>query len=80
MAASRQELPLAGSKSNFRFTPPESRLNSEIAACPKSADTVEKSFLHDERNFLGPLMRFARSDVRDHIASHKNSHRPSYRR
>jgi hypothetical protein len=36
MTASRQKLPLAGSKSNFRFTP-ESRLNSEIAACPKSA-------------------------------------------
>jgi hypothetical protein len=33
----RQKLPLAGSKSNFRFTP-ESRLNSEIAACPKSAN------------------------------------------
>jgi len=36
VAALRQKLPLAGSKSNFRFTP-ESRLNSEIAACPKSA-------------------------------------------
>jgi mannose-6-phosphate isomerase-like protein (cupin superfamily) len=36
MTASRQELPLAGSKSNFRFNP-ESRLNSEIAARPKSA-------------------------------------------
>ena len=36
MTALRQKLPLAGSKSNFRFTP-ESRLNSEIAACPKSA-------------------------------------------
>ena len=30
--------PSAGSKSNFRFTP-ESRLNSEIAACPKCAKT-----------------------------------------
>jgi hypothetical protein len=39
MAALRQKLPLAGSKSNFRFTP-QSRLNSEIAACPKSADFV----------------------------------------
>jgi len=36
-AALRQKLPLAGSKSNFRFTP-ESRLNSEIAACPESAN------------------------------------------
>jgi hypothetical protein len=40
---SRPKLPLAGSKSNFRFTP-QSRLNSEIAACPKSADSVEKVF------------------------------------
>ena len=35
------------------------------------ADCVKKSFLGDERNFLGPLMRFARGDVRDHIVSHK---------
>jgi hypothetical protein len=35
--ALRQKLPLAGSKSNFRFTP-ESRLNWEIAACPKCAN------------------------------------------
>ena len=41
---------------------------------------LKKSFLGDERNFLGPLMRFARGDVRDHIASHKNDHGPSYRR
>jgi hypothetical protein len=41
---------------------------------------LKKSFLGDERNFLGPLMRFARGDVRDHIVSQKNSHRPSYRR
>jgi len=26
---------------------------------------LKKSFLGDERNFLGPLMRFARGDVRD---------------
>jgi hypothetical protein len=41
---------------------------------------LKKSFLGDERNFLGPLMRFARDDVRDHIVLHKNSHRPSYQR
>jgi hypothetical protein len=41
---------------------------------------LKKSFLGDERNFLGALMRFARGDVRDHIVSHKNSQRPSYRR
>jgi hypothetical protein len=38
-------------ESNFRFTP-ESRLNSEIAACPKSADIVEKVFLGRRRKFL----------------------------
>src|SRR5580700_10206527 len=40
---------------------------------------LKKSFLDDERNFLGPLMRFARGDVRGHIVLHKNDHGPSYR-
>jgi hypothetical protein len=40
---------------------------------------LKKSFLGDQRNFLRPLMRFARGDVRDHIASHKSNHRPLYR-
>ena len=49
---------------------------------PKSAsvDSVEKSFWGDERNFLGPLMHFARGDVRGSHVSHKNDHRSSYRR
>jgi hypothetical protein len=38
-AALRQKLPFAGSKSNFRLSA-ESGLNSEIAACPKSANRV----------------------------------------
>jgi hypothetical protein len=33
---------------------------------------LKKSFPADERNFSGPLMRFARRDVRDHNAFHKN--------
>jgi hypothetical protein len=37
---------------------------------------LKKSFLGDERNFSGPLTRFARGDVRDHIVSHKNGRRP----
>jgi hypothetical protein len=41
---------------------------------------LKKSFLGDERNFLGPLMRFVRGDVRDHIVSHKSDHGPSYQR
>jgi hypothetical protein len=40
---------------------------------------LQKSFLADEHNFLGPLMRSARGDVRDHIVLHKNDHGTSYR-
>jgi len=34
----RQKLPFGVSRSNFRF-PPESRLKSEIEACPRSANS-----------------------------------------
>ena len=40
---------------------------------------LKKSFLADEQNFSGPLMRSARGDARDHIVLHKNDHGPSYR-
>jgi hypothetical protein len=40
---------------------------------------LQKSFLADERNFSGPLMRFVRDDVRDHIILYKSDHGPSYR-
>jgi hypothetical protein len=40
---------------------------------------LQKSFLADERNFSGPLMRSARGDVRDHIVLYKDDHGPSYR-
>jgi hypothetical protein len=39
----------------------------------------KKSFGGNTRNVLKLLMRFVRSDVRDHIASRKNDHGPSYR-
>jgi hypothetical protein len=52
-----QKLPLAGSKSNFRFTP-ESRLNSEIAACPKSAN---KRLMHRSNYLLYSITWSARS-------------------
>jgi hypothetical protein len=32
---------------------------------------LKKSSLGDDRNFLEPLMRFARDDVRDHIVLQK---------
>ena len=38
---------------------------------------LKKSFWGDERNFLEPLMRFTRGDVRDHIDSSKIDHGPS---
>jgi hypothetical protein len=41
---------------------------------------LQKSFGGDERNFLGPLMRFVRRYVRDLIAHQKNGHGASYRR
>jgi hypothetical protein len=40
---------------------------------------LKKSFLGDERNFLGPLMRFVCGDVRALIVSHKNDHGPLHR-
>jgi hypothetical protein len=41
---------------------------------------LQKSFWGDDRNFLGPLMRFVCGDVRDLIVSYKNDHGPSYQR
>jgi hypothetical protein len=41
---------------------------------------LQKSFWGDDQNFSGPLMRFARGDMRDHIVSHKNDHGASYER
>jgi hypothetical protein len=41
---------------------------------------LKKSFWGDDENFSGPLMPFARGDMRDHIVSHKNDHGASYRR
>jgi hypothetical protein len=45
-------------------------------SCPSWVDAVEKI---SWGNLLKLLMRFVRSDVRDHIASQKNDHGPSYR-
>ncbi len=43
-------------------------------------DSVAKVFWGDDQNFSGPLMPFARGDMRDHIVSHKNDHGASYGR
>src|SRR5258705_6091622 len=37
----------------------------------------KKSYWADERNFLAPLVRPTRGDVRDHIDSHKSDRRSS---
>jgi hypothetical protein len=37
---------------------------------------LQKSFWGVERKFLGPLMRFTRGDVRDHIVSRQIDHGP----
>jgi hypothetical protein len=41
---------------------------------------LKKSFLTNERKFLGPLMRLVRCDVRDHIVTPKIEHGSSWRR
>src|SRR4029077_15213853 len=41
---------------------------------------LKKSFWGDDQNFSGPLMPFARGDMRDHIVSHKYDHGASYGR
>jgi hypothetical protein len=56
------------------------RRNSNRANVRVGSILLQKSFLGDERNSLGPLMRFACGDVRDLIVSHKNDHEPWHRR
>jgi len=59
------------------YTPPRTGDRNGVRF---TLDTLQKSFEGDERNFLGPLMRFVRKDVRDLIAHQKNGHGASYRR
>jgi hypothetical protein len=40
---------------------------------------LKKLFWGDEQNFSGPLIRFARGNMRDHIVLCKNDHGASYR-
>jgi hypothetical protein len=44
------------------------------------AIVLQKSFWDGDQNFSGPLMPFARGDIRDHIVLHKNDHGASYGR
>jgi hypothetical protein len=41
---------------------------------------LQKSFWGGDQSFSGPLMPFARGDMRDHIVLHKNDHGASYGR
>jgi hypothetical protein len=63
----------------FRCSPSNGH-DATIPVCRLSADMLQKSFWGAGQIFPGPLMRFARGDMRDHIASHKNDYGPSYRR
>jgi hypothetical protein len=45
-----------------------------------SSEEAEQKAKELARNFLGPLMPFARGDTRDQIVSHKNDQRASYGR
>src|SRR6478736_3850903 len=56
----------------------KSRPRGGMSAMPRIV--LQKSFWGDDKNFSGPLMRFARGDMRDHIVSHKNDHGASYGR
>ncbi len=62
--------------SAFPLIATTSRTHRHVAKVPI---VLKKSFLTDGRIFLGPLVRCSCGDVRDHIVSHKNDHRPPYR-
>ena len=75
---SRDRLVFRGAgKAPFRPCAP---INGVITLVRLVPIVLQKSFWADQRKFLGPLMRFARGDVRDHIASSKIDHGPSYKR
>src|SRR5215471_8846039 len=57
----------------------ERRVSSELPMTALGRCCRKSLFGGNNRNFLELLMRFVRSDVRDHIASQKNDHGPSYR-
>jgi len=63
------------------MTPTCSRaiLSVREANVSKVPIVLKKSFLADERNFSGPLVRFVRGDMWGQIVSHKNDHGRSYR-
>jgi hypothetical protein len=48
-------------------------MDDAVSVCRLLADIVEKVFSGGARKFSEPLMRLARGDVRDHIASSKIS-------
>jgi hypothetical protein len=64
---------------HFRFTPMADidHRRIDVRFVPI---VLKKSFWGDDQNFSGPLMPFARGDMRDHIVSHKNDHGVSYGR
>jgi hypothetical protein len=53
---------------------------SQTCQVRKVPIVLKKSFCGDDQNISGPLMPFARGDMRDHIVSHKNDYGASYGR
>jgi hypothetical protein len=74
-----QSLPKWAARRMSAFPPiaTELRTSLEVRFVPI---VLKKSFSVGGQNFLAPLVRFARGDVRDHIVSHQNDHQPSYLR
>jgi hypothetical protein len=67
---------VAGAMSVLLPIATEERTSREVRKVPI---LLQKPFLTDKRIFLGPLVRCSCCDVRDHIVSHRNDHRPPYR-
>ena len=61
--------------SAFPLIATTSRTHRHVAKVPI---VLKKSFLTDGRIFLGALVRCSCGDVRDHIVSLRNDHRPPY--
>jgi hypothetical protein len=70
MTALGQKATSAGDRTRSAL-PPTTDLGDDGSDVRFVPILLQKSFWGDERNFLEPLMRFTRGDVRDHIVSSK---------
>ena len=73
----RTPLSPAAGYANGRLAPTAAiRKSKWIAMSAFHLIVLQKSFWADQRKFLGPLMRFALGDVRDHMISRKSDPDP----